>query len=189
MSPLTASSDGTVLMYNLQGEVVSQFSMGKECKERGIIDCKIWGTGLVCLTGDLQLVAVTNFVEPRAKRLVDTGLTSPPTSWVVIEPQFTHSLNVEVFLATSSGTIIVVDAGGFQDQVFYLPRFNPHLFQLLSNGAFTKMTVSPSGKLLACFTEGGTLWVVSTDFQKNFSQFDTKSKVPPGIFFRGDTFF
>jgi hypothetical protein len=109
--------DGSVLMYNLQGEIVSQFSMGKECKERGVIDCKIWGTGLVCLTGDFQLVTVTNFVEPRAKRLADTGLTSAPSSWVVIEPQFTLSLNVEVFLATNTGTILVADASGVQDQV------------------------------------------------------------------------
>lgn len=41
------------------------------------------------------------------------------------------------------------------------------------------MTLSPNGKMLACFTESGMLWVVSSDFSNNYSQFDTRSKVPP----------
>lgn len=41
------------------------------------------------------------------------------------------------------------------------------------------MALSPNGKMLACFTENGILWVVSSDFGKEYSQFDTRSKVPP----------
>ncbi len=145
---------------------MSQFSIGKEFAEEGILECKIWGTGLVCLTRSFQLVAVTNLQEPRPKRLADTGLASPPTSWAVIEPKFSLSQSVEVLLATSSGTVLLVDSLNVQDQ-------------LLSMGPFTKMTVSPDGKLLACFTESGLLWVVPIDFSKNLSQFDTKSKIPP----------
>jgi hypothetical protein len=73
------------------------------------------------------------------------------------------SSNVEVLLATKT-TVLAVDALGVQDQ-------------LISNGPFTKMSVSPNGKLLACFSETGVLWVVLSDFSKNVSQFDTKSKV------------
>jgi vacuolar protein sorting-associated protein 16 len=46
-------------------------------------------------------------------------------------------------------------------------------------GPFTKMAVSPNGKFLALFTSEGKLWVVSTDFQKNLSEFATKSGIPP----------
>ena len=35
----------------------------------------------------------------------------------MIQPQYTHSSNVEVLLAPKSGTILVVDAGAVQDQV------------------------------------------------------------------------
>lgn len=75
-----------------------------------------------------------------------------------------HSMSnsVEVLLATKT-TVLAVDAMGVQDQ-------------LITNGPFTKMSVSPNGKLLACFSESGVLWVVLSDFSKNVSQFDTKSK-------------
>lgn len=96
---------------------MSQFSLGKDCKEHGVIDCKIWGSGLVCLTGQYQLIAVTNLQEPRPRKLADPGLMAPPTSWAVIEPQYTLSLNVEVLVAPQSGTVLVVDGSGVQDQV------------------------------------------------------------------------
>jgi hypothetical protein len=41
------------------------------------------------------------------------------------------------------------------------------------------MSVSPTGKILACFTQSGNVWVVSTDFAQNLSTFETKSPVPP----------
>jgi hypothetical protein len=41
------------------------------------------------------------------------------------------------------------------------------------------MAVSPNGKFLALFTSEGKLWVVSTDFQKSLSEFETKSMIPP----------
>lgn len=50
---------------------------------------------------------------------------------------------------------------------------------MLQQGPFTKMSVSPNGKYLALFTAEGKLWVVSTDFEKNLSEYATKSKVPP----------
>ena len=140
--------------------------MGKEATTEGIIECKIWGGGLVCLTGRFQFISVSNWIEPRPKLLAVTGLMTPPKCWTIIEPQYTPSQSVEVFVATQSGTVLLVDMLHAQDQ-------------LLSMGPFTKMTVSPNGKLLACFTESGILWVMPVDFSKNLSQFDTKSKTPP----------
>lgn len=112
-------SDGTVLIYSIYGEILSQFSMGKECKEKGVIDCKIWGSGVVCITGDFQVIAVTNLAEPRSKKLANTGLTSPPVSWTFIEPQYSLSSNLEVLLAPSSGTVLLVDvdSSSVHDQV------------------------------------------------------------------------
>ncbi|RUS17640.1 Vps16, N-terminal region-domain-containing protein, partial [Endogone sp. FLAS-F59071] len=153
--------DGNVWMYNIYGEY-KQFSLGEAAT---VIDCQIWGTGLVALTGNYQLIAVTNFDEPRPKKMADPGLSEPPHSWTIIPPQYTLSRHVEVLLATRS-TIIVIDALEAQDQ-------------LLQQGPFTKMAVSPNGKFLALFTIDGKLWVVSTDFQKNLSEFSTKSKIPP----------
>lgn len=72
----------------------------------------------------------------------------------------------EVLLATDTGTIIVVDDKEAQDQ-------------LLENGPFNRMEVSPNGEVVACFNDQGTLFVMSTDFTKKLSKFGTNSKVPP----------
>lgn len=117
------------------------------------------------MTGKYQLVSVTNFDEPQPKLMAEINLEEPPHSWTVVPPQFTLSRHVEVLIATGS-TILVVDSKEATDQ---------HLTQ----GPFTKMVVSPNGKFLALFTMDGKLWVVSTDFQKNLSEYATKSKIPP----------
>ena len=46
--------------------------------------------------------------------------------------------------------------------------------QRLSRGPFTHVSPSPNGKSLALLTFTGTLWVVSTDFQRSMAEFDTK---------------
>ncbi|KAF9172947.1 hypothetical protein BGX21_004216 [Mortierella sp. AD011] len=161
---LCVLEDGTVRMYNILGEY-TQFSLGKEAKDNRVIEVQIWGTGLVALTGSFQLIAVTNFDEPRPLFLADTGINEPPHSWTVIPPKFTLSRHVEVLLAVNS-TILVVDATEARDE-------------RLQQGPFTKMSVSPDGKFLALFTSDGKLWVVSTDFRKNLSEFATRSHVPP----------
>ncbi|OAD74766.1 hypothetical protein PHYBLDRAFT_124139 [Phycomyces blakesleeanus NRRL 1555(-)] len=161
---VVVTEDGSVKLYPLYG-TNTQFTLGKDAKEFGIIDCQIWGTGLVAMTGNYQLISVTNFDEPRPKPMADTGLIEPPHSWAVIPPQYTLSRHVEVLIATGA-TVLVVDSKESQDQ-------------LLQQGPFTKMEVSPNGKFLALFTVDGKLWVVSTDFQKNLSEYLTKSKIPP----------
>ncbi|RCI02191.1 hypothetical protein CU098_008663 [Rhizopus stolonifer] len=161
---VVVTEDGSVRLYTLQGQF-TQFSLGKDAKEDTIIDCQIWGGGLVALTGKYQLISITNFLEPQPKPLADIRLDEPPQSWTVVPPQFTLSRHVEVLIATGQ-TILVVDGNEATDQ---------HLTQ----GPFTKMVVSPNGKFLALFTADGKLWVVSTDFQKNISEYSTKSKIPP----------
>lgn len=163
---LIVLEDGTIMQYTLQGKLYNQFSLGKECAEQQVQDCRIWGTGFVVMTYALQFFTVNSLEEPRCRHLANPGLSQPPTSWIIIEPQYTLSKNVEVLIATKDGTILVLDAEGCQDQ-------------LLTNGPFTKLAVSPTGKILACFTQSGNLNVISSDFSRNLSEFSTKSKIPP----------
>lgn len=156
--------DGTIRLYDIHGDF-TQFSLGKEAKDHLVIDCQIWGTGLVALTGNFRLIALTNFEEPRPRLMADPKLDDPPHSWTLIPPQYTLSRHVEVLLATGS-TILTVDVIETQNQ-------------FLQQGPFTKMDVSPNGKFLALFTNEGKLMVVSTDFQKNLSEFPTKAQDPP----------
>ncbi|KAF9355900.1 hypothetical protein BGX26_005975, partial [Mortierella sp. AD094] len=152
----------SIYLYTSSGKLMEPI---QEAKDNRVIEVQIWGTGLVALTGSFQLIAVTNFDEPRPLFLADTGINEPPHSWTVIPPKFTLSRHVEVLLAVNS-TILVVDATEARDE-------------RLQQGPFTKMSVSPDGKYLALFTSDGKLWVVSTDFRKNLSEFATRSQVPP----------
>jgi hypothetical protein len=89
------------------------------------------------MTGNYQLISVTNFDEPRPKQLADPGkrilkqtptlnwlfnsglppgISEPPHCWTVILPQYTLSRHVEVLIATAA-TIIVVDGQDAVDQV------------------------------------------------------------------------
>lgn len=81
-----------------------------------MIEVQFWDSGLVALTGNFQLIAVTNFEEPRPLFLADPGINEPPQSWTVIPPKFTLSRHVEVLLAVNS-TVLVVDATEARDEV------------------------------------------------------------------------
>lgn len=81
----------------------------------------------------------------------------------MIPPDFTISRHVEVLLSVDS-TILTVDNLDSVDQ-------------RLSRGPFSHMSPSPNGKSLALLTIEGMLWVVSTDFQRNLTEFDTKDVV------------
>lgn len=84
----------------------------------------------------------------------------------IIPPEVSLNRRVEVILATAQGSIVVVDAQSAQDQ-------------LLTSGPFSRMCVSPTGSLIACFNASGTLHVLSTDFTKNLSEFGTGSRKAP----------
>ncbi|KAJ3552868.1 hypothetical protein NM688_g3925 [Phlebia brevispora] len=51
--------------------------------------------------------------------------------------------------------------------------------QRLSRGPFSHLCPSPNGKSLALLTLSGTLWVVSTDFQRSLAEYDTNAV--PGV--------
>jgi hypothetical protein len=72
---------------------------------------------------------------------------------------------VEVLLAIDQ-TIYVIDSTDAEDR-------------LLQNGPFNHVSVSPNGRFVAIYTEDGKVWVVSSDFQNKFSEYDSKAKTPP----------
>lgn len=163
---LIVEQDGGVSTYSVFGEVLPrQFSMGSACKEQGVARAVVFGTGVVILTNRHELWAVTGLAEPRPQKLADPGLFEAPHCLAVMEPHHTLSGCVEV-LVGSGRSIKVVDADSCQDQGV---DFGPVL----------RMAVSPNGQFLAAFTQDGKLLVLSTDFSRNLSEFNTKSDIPP----------
>uniref|UniRef100_A0A7S4PFI6 Vacuolar protein sorting-associated protein 16 homolog n=1 Tax=Guillardia theta TaxID=55529 RepID=A0A7S4PFI6_GUITH len=158
--------DGTVMQFSAVGRLIQTFSMGEEFRTDRVLLCCIWGSGVVCLSRSHSLVFVDNFEEPIPRRMPRLGdIASSPTCMVIIEPSMTQSKGLEVLLAVDK-TILVVDMTGVEDQK-------------LTAGPIRRMSVCPNGKMLACFTHDGFVWVITTDFSKNLSEFPTKSQVPP----------
>ena len=158
--------DGSVLLYTVEGRLIQSFSMGDEFgMDRVMLAC-VWNSGVVCLSRNYSIVYVDDLAEPvprRMPRLHD--LESPPTCMAIIKPELAASKGLEVLLAVGR-TIFTVDMAGVQDQK-------------LTAGPLRCMSVCPNGKMLACFTHDGFVWVITTDFSKNLSEFPTKSQVPP----------
>lgn len=72
---VTVADDGLVRIYGFRSEY-KQFSLGKDAKDHGVNDVRIWGTGLVALTGNFQFIH-SAFEEPRPTRLADMGAHPP----------------------------------------------------------------------------------------------------------------
>lgn len=171
------NEEGVYRLYDLQGEY-HQFSLGFEASDVGIIDAKIYETGLVAMTSSLTFLEVKGWDGTRPLTLANpgmlftylnpqyveisnwcTGLSQPPHSWEVIPPDMTISRHVELLVSTES-TVLIIDSLDSIDQ-------------RLSRGPFTHISLSPSGKALALLTMSGILWVVSIDFQRSLAEYDT----------------
>ncbi|KAJ9497530.1 Vacuolar protein sorting-associated protein 16 [Exophiala xenobiotica] len=161
---LVVTEDGIVHCYfGLHGDF-QPFLLGHGAEEYGVVSCRFWSQGFVALLGNNTLIAVSSFDEPRPR-----VLAQPPEgevhSWSLIPPAYTLSRSVEVLLAIDK-TIYVVDASGSEDRG-------------LSDGPFKHISVSPNGRFAALYTEDGKVWVVGSDFQNKYSEYDSKAKTTP----------
>ncbi|GFF26305.1 probable vacuolar protein sorting-associated protein 16 homolog [Aspergillus udagawae] len=170
---LVITEDGTVRRYfGLHGDFTS-FSLGNShdanliwqgAEEYGVRACKFWNNGFVALLSNNQLIAVSNYDEPRPKLLAPCP-EGEVSSWSLIPPPYTLSRSVEVLLAVDK-TIFLIDSTEAEDKV-------------LQNGPFKHASVSPTGRFVALYTAEGQVWVVSSDFQSKHTEYDPKSRVTP----------
>lgn len=163
---IVVNEDAIVRVYNLQGDF-SQFTLGKvypsstvteeqDAESAKVRDCRFYPTGLVAILQSSQLVT-TGYNPPQPRLLASPGAHENILSWTVIPPQ-SSTRHVEVLLAART-TILVADQLEVQDQ-------------LLQQGPFTHMALSPNGRFLALYTSSngsGRIWVVYSDFQKGIS--------------------
>ncbi|KAJ2550540.1 Vacuolar protein [Coemansia sp. RSA 1933] len=161
--------DGNVRVFSLGGQEPASFSLGAEARDAGIVDCRFWDQGLVAMTGTHRFVYVNDIGEPKPRVLADAKLTEAPFGWAVVAPHLTLSHHVEVLVATGR-TMVSIDAAGSQDQ-------------LLDDGPYTRISVSPNGRLVALFSNSNSnsrVQVVSMDFQRSFSEYERSPAETPG---------
>lgn len=86
-----------VHLYNMFGtQLPRHFSMGSEVQREGILDCQLYGDGLVVLTKGLQLWAVSGLAEPRSHKLASPALKEAPSCMAIFQPRHTLSGCLEV---------------------------------------------------------------------------------------------
>ncbi|KAG2008272.1 vacuolar protein sorting 16 isoform 1 [Coprinopsis cinerea AmutBmut pab1-1] len=156
------NEEGVYRIYDLQGEY-TQHSLGPDASETGVIDARIHGNGLVALTSSLSLLEVKGWEGGRPLTLANPGMTEPPHAWSIIPPDLNISRHVEVLLSV--------------DQTIYTVDNLESIDQRIARGPFTHISPSPNGKFLALLTFNGTLWVVSSDFHRNITEFETSHVV------------
>ncbi|KAK5103934.1 Vacuolar protein sorting-associated protein 16 [Lithohypha guttulata] len=161
---LVVSEDGTFHVYSgLHGDF-APFSLGHGAEEYGVHSVRFWSHGFVALLKNNALVAVSSFDEPRPRALAAVP-EGEVHAWSLIPPAYTMSRSVEVLLAMQQ-TIFVVDVSETEDRG-------------LTDGPFKHVSVSPNGRFAALYTEDGRVWVVGSDFQNKYSEYDSKAKTTP----------
>lgn len=167
------SDEGIYRLYDLSSPGdYTQYSLGSEVADLGIVSARAIDDVLVVLTGGLQFVEAKGWHNARISNFTDSGLTEAPHAWALIPPEHSNSGHVEVLFSTGS-TVVQLDA---------LERIDQHL----SKGPFSHIALSPNGRFYALVTTTGILWVVSSDFARNLSEVDVSQFAPSSEKIRPD---
>lgn len=168
---LCVQDDGVVLVYDFFLNFKKTFGMGQEAKDVKVIDCEIFnsfqGTGIAVLTSTLRIFIINSVDDPRIRRLAEVpGLQSPPSSWTII------NLDRQSRALVAKGSeLYLIDHGG------QLQLQSPEITTEVNE--YVKMAVSYNNKYLAMYTDTGVIWIGSSDLQKRYCEFNTKSQQCP----------
>lgn len=172
-SLVVLSDEGIYRVYDLSSPGdYTQYTLGSEVADLGIVSAKAVDDVLVVLTGGLQFIEAKGWANARITNMVDSGLTEAPHTWTLIPPEHSNSGHVEVLISTGT-SVVQLDA---------LERIDQHL----SRGPFSHIAISPNGRFYALITALGMLWVVSSDFARNLSEVDISKFAPSAEKIRPD---
>ena len=168
--------DGRVEIYDIHGGFLRFFRLIEILTNAEILECKFWGDGVVAISSDMRLWVAEGLASLSAQAVpvvvrLSSGLNKERryTAMAIIPPPLTRSGMLEVLLATSDASIIVVDHRGAEDQLMSDRLTVPIL----------KISVAPNGRFLACFRRDGVLSVMSSSFNTKVLDFESQSLVMP----------
>ncbi|KAK3106315.1 hypothetical protein FSP39_017525 [Pinctada imbricata] len=168
---LFVQEDGVVLVYDMFLNFKRTFGMGQEAKDVKVTDCSIFnsyqGTGIAVLTSTFRIFIVNNIDDIRVRRMAEVpGLQSAPSSWVVIN----LDRQSRALVAKGSELFLIDHGGQYEAQT---PQISVDVNE------YTAMALSFNNRYLALFTDKGVIWIGSSDLQKVYCEFNTKSPSPP----------
>ncbi|KAG8195406.1 hypothetical protein JTE90_001418 [Oedothorax gibbosus] len=165
--------DGTVLLYDLFGNLTKTTSMGQDVKDTKVLECRIFNspkfyTGIAVLTGAYNFFLVNNIKDPRLRKMASVpDLDAPPSSWAVIAEE----RNTKLLVAKDATLYMLSQNEGKCVQV--TPTFNNKI------NAVTEIAVSCNNQRVALFSDSGALWMGTASLEKKFCEFDTQCKARP----------
>ncbi|ETW04917.1 hypothetical protein H310_04019 [Aphanomyces invadans] len=172
--------DGDCVSYSIMGAVETSFALFPVDSRFKVISIESWGGGFVALLDNFMIAQALDIdsVKPRVYCITETGVspTNPPTCMAVLDPRFVKTGLPEVFLGTSTNSLVVVSKGSSSGEP------NKVMDMQLQNSMkapISKIAIAPNGMFMALFSQDGTLTVLNTTFDKKILTFDTQSKTSP----------
>lgn len=158
---IVVSENGSARCYYDFDGNFTQFSLGKVAETNGVVECKFWESGFVALLSNNLFVSVSRYDEPNPKVLSSSIQEKRIHSWAIMPPFYQLGQHAEVLVSVDN-TLLVVDTMGVHDK-------------FLEEGPFSHMAISPNNEFLALLSQNGRLWVVSSDFHRKISDYNTKN--------------
>lgn len=165
--------DGLIVLHDIFGKFVSEFSICQEIRGSIIKDTKIFTskmntTGVAVQTSKDKIYVVDNILSttPVIQHLADIPKSNcPVTSWVVISDDTT-----EVLLAR-------------EKELYRIKSKDITLLELditqTTNISILEMAVSINSRHIVLFTNSGLLWLGSSDLRRKYCEIDTNIVFPP----------
>eukprot|EP00210_Caulerpa_lentillifera_P001840 g1769.t1 len=139
--------DGEVSIYNVHGmRLPVEYSLGEACYHEKVCECVVYSGGIVALTCNNSIWAITDLTDVRPQRLANIDIEDRPQCMAV---KLSPAHGVEVLLACDE-YLIIVDA---HQAVVHNPGI----------GVITMISVSPSNQLMAVTTDQNNLVALTSD--------------------------
>ncbi|KAK9453805.1 Vps16, N-terminal region-domain-containing protein [Dipodascopsis uninucleata] len=163
---IVVNEDGIVRIFSDFQGTFRQFSLGKEAEDKKVLECKFWNVGFVARLRNNKFILISRYDEPRPRLMADIlSIATEVHGWTIIPPTLSLSRHAEVVVGVDN-TVNLIDYVESQDK-------------FLQEGPFTHIALSPNGSLMVLFTSYGKIYVISSDFQKKYSEYDTGTLESP----------
>ncbi|KAI7815095.1 vacuolar protein sorting-associated protein [Rhyzopertha dominica] len=166
--------DGTVILHDIFGKFLHEFSISKRVQESKVADAQIFtspqnSTGVAVLTTSFSVFLVNNIEDPKTRRMSELPRSSvEPSSWIVIpeEPQ------TEVLVARGTELYRLT-----QDEHLTSTAFEPEMTYQYTK--ILHMAISFNARHLAMFTDTGCLWLGSSNLRTKYCEVETQFTYNP----------
>eukprot|EP01080_Neovahlkampfia_damariscottae_P002897 gene2897-4740_t len=163
--------EAQVFLYDFYGNLKHQISFVEKVKDSGILYSVLWECGLAIMSNDLEVWVISDFDDSYCEMLQNVKFPDIPNGIEVLlnYDEDDMFLIPEILIAPKEGSLVLNGMDGYRDLK-------------VNNGPFLSLSLSPSRKLIALFSESGMLFIYDSDLTQIVTEFNTRSKAAPSQF-------